>query len=61
MLQFLKWLFGFARTEMQDVALHEGGPQTVAGYLLKQLEATPDQRAHLLAMLKSYRGGALLR
>ena len=60
MLQFLKWFPGFARTEMQDVALHEGGPQIVAGYLLRQLEAVPDQRAHLLAMLESYRGGVLL-
>ncbi len=61
MLQFLKWFFGFARSEMQDVALHEGGPQTVAVYLLKQLEAAPDQRAHLFAVLGSYRGGVLLR
>ncbi len=61
MLQFLKWFFGFARTEMQQVALHEGGPQNVAAYLLRQLEATPEQRDRLNAVLTAYGNGALLR
>lgn len=61
MFQFLKWIFGFARTEMQDVALHEGGPQIVAAYLLKQLENAPVQREHLYAKLSAWRNGALLK
>ncbi|TAL19985.1 hypothetical protein EPN90_01925 [Patescibacteria group bacterium] len=61
MLQFLKWFFGFVRPEMQEVALNEGGPQIVAAYLLRQLEATPEQREQLHVMLKTYRNGVLLR
>lgn len=60
MLQFLKWLPGFASSEMQALALREGGPQIVAAYLMNQLADTPAQSKHLLAMLESWNAGALL-
>jgi hypothetical protein len=61
MLQFLKWLFGFMREDMQDMAIAGGGPQILANYLLRQLANTPDQHAKLLAELQSWRGGILLQ
>jgi hypothetical protein len=61
MLQFLKWVPQITSEPMMQVVLHEGGPQVVAAYLLKQLEQAPEQREHLLRELESYLGGALLR
>lgn len=60
MLQFIKWTFGFMIEELQDAAIAVGGPKILAQYLLRQLEATPDQRAKLLEMLQEWRGGILL-
>lgn len=60
MLQFLKWLFGFMREDMQDMAIAGGGPQLLVAYLLKQLQGTPHQHDKLLAEVKAWRGGILL-
>ena len=61
MLQYLAWAFNIVQPEMLELALHEGGPQTVAAYLRKRLEVSPDQAARLLAKLQDWKSGVLLR
>ncbi|MCR4278956.1 MAG: hypothetical protein NUV81_03590 [bacterium] len=61
MLQYLMWALHIVQPEMLELALAEGGPQMVATYLLKQLEATPDQRSVLMRKLEEWNDGALLK
>lgn len=60
MLQYLAWAFNIVQPEMLELALHEGGPQIVATYLLAQLEASPDQAARFAVKLQDWENGALL-
>jgi hypothetical protein len=60
MLQYLTWAFNIVQPEMLELALHEGGPQTVAAYLLTQLKDSPEQAARLLAKLRDWKNGVLL-
>jgi hypothetical protein len=61
MLQYLGWAKSIVDEDMLQLALHEGGPQTVAAYLLRQLKDVPEQRRRLFQDLETWKGGVLLR
>lgn len=61
MLQYLAWVKSIVQPEMRKLALREGGPQIVAAYLLKQLEASPEQRGRLEKAFAAWNSGVLLQ
>lgn len=61
MAQYLCWVFHIVNREILQRTLRAGGPQIVAKYLLRQLEAAPDQREHLRRFFEEWEGGVLLK